>query len=62
MSPSDYYALILLWFLIGCLVTSRGLADPILFRKQDEFITYFVSTFLVIPLWPIYMIIRFFSK
>jgi len=62
MLPHDSYTIIAFWFLIGCLVTSRGLANPIIHRRSDEFIAYFVSTFMVIPLWPIYVIIRFFNK
>ena len=62
MSPNIYFPLTIFWFLIGSIVISRGLSDPIVPRRQDEFMAYFASIFILLPIWPFYVIVRFFIK
>ena len=52
------------WAICGALVASKAISDPILRRRSDpvEFEHALIAIVFIIPLWPIYVIVRFFVK
>ena len=61
------FELCLAWFFSGCAVVARGMLDPIdpppdSYGVGAKAFYLFFSMFILIPLWPVYVIVRFFAK